>query len=168
MHKNSRITKIALLIAMAVALHWVESFIPRPAPFLRFGLANIITLTTLYTFGGPWALFVVISRVIIGSALAGGIFTPTFFFSLSGGIAAGIIMWQMPKWTFSAIGVSIGGAVGHMACQLLLAATMIQHFSIMHILPFFLLISVITGMINGYCAQILLDIMQSRKQLSML
>ncbi|HOO44995.1 MAG TPA: Gx transporter family protein [Deltaproteobacteria bacterium] len=168
MHKNSRITKIALLIAMAVALHWVESFIPRPAPFLRFGLANIITLTTLYTFGGPWALFVVISRVIIGSALAGGIFTPTFFFSLSGGIAAGIIMWQMPKGTFSAIGVSIGGAIGHMACQLFLAAIMIQHFSIMHILPFFLLASVITGMINGYCAQILLDIMQSRKQLSML
>ena len=164
MDKNSKITKIALFIAMAVALHWIESFIPRPAPFLRFGLANIITLTALYSFGGTWALFVVISRVIIGSALTGSIFTPTFFFSLSGGIAAGIIMWQMPKQTFSAIGVSVGGAVGHMACQLLLAGIMIKHLSLIHILPFFILVSIITGMINGYCAQVLLEVMQSQKR----
>ncbi|MBN2297513.1 MAG: Gx transporter family protein [Deltaproteobacteria bacterium] len=168
MDKNSRITKIALFIAMAVALHWIESFIPRPAPFLRFGLANIITLTTLYTFGGVWALFVVTSRVIIASALAGGIFAPTFFFSLSGGIVAGIIMWQMPKGTFSPIGVSVAGAVGHMACQLLLAGIMIKHFSLIHVLPFFILVSIITGMINGYCAQVLLDVMQGQKRLTAL
>ncbi|HHO75946.1 MAG TPA: Gx transporter family protein, partial [Deltaproteobacteria bacterium] len=137
MHRNSRITTIALFIAIAVALHWIESFIPRPAPFLRFGLANIITLTALYAFGGLWALFVVISRVIIGSALTGSIFTPTFFFSLSGGIAAGIIMWHMPKKAFSAIGVSVGGAVGHMACQLFLAGIMIRQLSLIHVLPFF-------------------------------
>ena len=67
MDRNIRIATLALFIAMAVALHWIESFIPRPAPFLRFGLANILTLCTLYTFGGLWALFVVISRVVIGS-----------------------------------------------------------------------------------------------------
>ena len=166
MNDNSRITKIALFIAIAVALHWTESFIPRPAPFLRFGLANIITLTTLYTFGGPWALFVVVCRVIIGSALSGGIFTPTFFFSLSGGITAGLIMWWMPKSMFSLIGVSVAGALGHMAAQVLLASFIIQHLALIHIIPLFILVSIITGMINGYCTNIILDVMQRQKSYS--
>lgn len=164
MKTNLRITKIALFIAMAVALHWTESFIPRPAPFLRFGLANIITLCALYTFGGAWALFVVASRVIIGSALTGGIFAPTFFFSLSGGLTAGFIMWWMPKDVFSLIGISVGGAIGHMAAQILLASLIIQHFSLIHIMPLFILVSIITGMINGYCTQIILDVMQRQRQ----
>jgi heptaprenyl diphosphate synthase len=164
MEKNLRITKIALFIALAVALHWAESFIPRPAPFLRFGFANIITLCTLYTFGGFWALFVVFSRVIIGSALAGSIFTPTFFFSLSGGITAGLIMWCMPKGMFSIIGVSVCGAIGHMAAQILLAGFMIQHFWLIHMLPLFIIVSIITGMINGYCAQMILEVMQGQKR----
>lgn len=164
MQRNLRITKIALFIAMAVALHWMESFIPRPTPFFRFGLANIITLTTLYTFGGPWALFVVVSRVVIGSALTGGIFSPTFFFSLSGGITAGLIMWCMPKGMFSLIGVSVAGAVGHMAAQIFLAGLIIQHFSLIHIMPLFILVSIITGMINGYCAQLILDVMVRQKR----
>jgi len=166
MNTNLRITKIALFIALAVALHWTESFIPKPAPFLRFGLANIITLTTLYTFGGVWALFVVVCRVIIGSALTGGIFTPTFFFSLSGGITAGLIMWWMPKGIFSLIGTSVAGAIGHMAAQVLLASFIIQHFALIHIIPLFILAAIITGIINGYCAQVVLNVMQSQKRFS--
>lgn len=166
MEKNLRITKIALFIAMAVALHWTESFIPRPAPFLRFGLANIITICTLYTFGGPWALFVVISRVVIASALTGSIFTPTFFFSLGGGITAGLIMWWMPKGMFSILGVSVGGAIGHMTAQIVLASLIIKHLSLIHILPLFLLVSLVTGMINGYCAQLILNVMQRQQRRS--
>lgn len=164
MDKNLRITTLALFIAMAVALHWVESFIPRPAPFLRFGLANILTLCTLYYFGGMWALFVVISRVFIGSALSGSIFSPAFVLSLCGGITAGLTMWAMPKRLFSPIGISVGGAVGHMVAQTALAAFLIANLSLMHILPLFLLVSVLTGVINGYCVKMVTGVMEGRLQ----
>jgi heptaprenyl diphosphate synthase len=164
MERNKRIATLALFVAMAVALHWMESFIPRPAPFLRFGLANILTLCTLYTFGGLWALFVVISRVVIGSALAGSIFSPVFAFSLGGGLAAATVMWAMPKSLFSPIGVSVGGAAAHMSAQVILAMYLIAHLSLMHILPIFLLVSVITGVINGYCAMIIIDVMKGRQR----
>ncbi|HNR50005.1 MAG: Heptaprenyl diphosphate synthase component I [Deltaproteobacteria bacterium ADurb.BinA179] len=164
MDRNIRIATLALFIAMAVALHWIESFIPRPAPFLRFGLANILTLCTLYTFGGLWALFVVISRVVIGSALAGSIFSPVFAFSLSGGVAAAVVMWAMPKTLFSPIGVSVGGAAAHMSAQLALAVLLVAHMSLTHILPIFLLVSVITGVVNGYCVVIVLDVMKGRQR----
>ncbi|HQJ10116.1 MAG TPA: Gx transporter family protein, partial [Deltaproteobacteria bacterium] len=118
MEKNARITTIALFVAMAVALHWAESFIPRPAPFLRFGLANTMTLCTLYAFGGLWSIFVAVSRVFIASALTGTVFSPAFAFSLCGGLAASLSMWAMPKSRFSPVGISVGGAASHMLVQL--------------------------------------------------
>lgn len=159
-----RITTLALFIAMAVALHWMEAFIPRPAPFLRFGLANILTLCTLYTFGGLWAIFVVVSRVFIGSMLTGSIFSPAFALSLCGGISAGLIMWTMPKRLFSPIGISVGGAAAHMVTQIALASFFIAHTSLMHFLPLFLLVSVLTGMINGYCVKMIIGMMEGRLQ----
>ncbi len=163
MDRNVRITTLALFIAAAVALHWIESFIPRPAPFLRFGLANIMTLCTLYAFGGPWALFVAAVRVIIGSALLGSIFSPAFALSLAGGLAAGITMWIMPRSLFSPIGISVGGAAAHMLAQFVLAGMLIAHRSLMHIFPVFLLVSVLTGMINGYVVIMIIRVVEGRR-----
>lgn len=164
MNKNLRITTLALFIAMAVALHWMESFIPRPAPFLRFGLANILTLCTLYYFGGLWALFVVVSRVVIGSALSGIIFSPAFALSLCGGVTAALTMWAMPKRLFSPIGISVGGAAAHMIAQTVLASFLIANFSLLHIIPIFLLVSVLTGVINGYSVKVITEVMGGRLQ----
>jgi len=165
MDRNTRIATLALFIALATALHWAESFIPRPAPFLRFGLANIFTLCAIYMFGGVWGIIVLISRVIIGSTLSGSIFTPAFFFSLSGGLASGIVMWIMPKRFFSPIGVSVTGACVHMTTQLLLAGIIIRHFSFMNLFPLFIFISVLTGTINGYCVKIIVDVAEKKRYL---
>ncbi len=156
MERTRKLTLLAMLIAMAITLHWVESFLPRPMPFLRFGFANILTLSALYLFGGLAALLVLISRVIIGSLLAGSIFTPTFYFSLAGGLAAAVVMWLMPKRIFSPIGVSVAGATAHMTTQIIMAGFIIQQMAITKILPLFLLVSIITGMLNGYCAELII------------
>lgn len=166
MEKNIRIATIALFVAMAISLHWMESFIPRPAPFFRFGLANIMTLCTLYAFGGPWSIFVAVSRVFIASALTGSIFSPTFAFSLCGGLAAGLCMWAMPKSRFSPIGVSVGGAASHMLAQVFIAMILVSHTFLMHVLPLFLLVSVLTGVINGYLVIIIIDVMNKRQRVS--
>jgi heptaprenyl diphosphate synthase len=163
MNRNSRIATLALFIAMAVVLHWAESLIPRPAPFLRFGLANIITLCTLYTFGGFWALVVVITRVAIGSLLSGGIFSPGFALSLGGGITAALVMWAMPRPLFSSIGISVGGAAGHMTAQLALASVLIAHASLIGLLPLFLLVSLLTGMLNGYIVRMIIKVMYGKR-----
>jgi len=149
---------------MAVILHWFEAFIPRPAPFLRLGLANIFTLCALYMFGGMWGLVVVISRVFIGSLLSGSIFTPTFLLSLIGGTVAALVMWGLPKTLFSPIGVSVGGATGHIATQVIIATTIIiRHVALIHLMPVLLIVSVATGIVNGYCAEIIIDVFRKRE-----
>ncbi|HNY66629.1 MAG TPA: Gx transporter family protein [Deltaproteobacteria bacterium] len=166
MNGNHRITTLALFIALAVALHWVESFIPRPAPFLRFGLANVVTLCALYTFGGAWALVVVVSRVVVGSLLSGGLFSPGFALALSGGVAAALVMWAMPRSLFSPVGTSVGGAVAHMSAQLAMASVLVAQASLMRLLPLFLLVSVATGMINGYLVRMITLVMDGKGRTS--
>ncbi|MEA3222378.1 MAG: Gx transporter family protein [Thermodesulfobacteriota bacterium] len=157
LNTNSRIAILAILIAMAVILHWFEAFIPRPVPFLRLGLANIFTLCALYMFGGMWGLVVVVSRVFIGSLFSGSIFTPTFLLSLTGGTVAALVMWGLPKTLFSPIGVSVGGATSHSITQIIIAsAIIVRHISLLHLIPVLFVVSVATGIANGYCAKIIL------------
>jgi heptaprenyl diphosphate synthase len=161
MHANSRIAILAIFIAMAVVLHWIEAFIPRPAPFLRLGLANIFTLCAVYMFGGSWGLVVVISRVFIGSLLSGNFFTPIFLLSLSGGVVAALVMWGIPKTLFSPIGVSVGGSVSHITTQIIIATIIIvRHSALIHLIPVLLVVSVATGILNGYCTEIILKILK--------
>ncbi|MCD6569079.1 MAG: Gx transporter family protein [Deltaproteobacteria bacterium] len=162
---NSRIAIIAVFIAMAVILHWIEAFIPRPAPFLRLGLANIFTLCALYMFGGLWGLVIVLTRVFVGSLFSGSMFTPSFLLSLSGGIVAALVMWGLPKTLFSPIGVSVGGATSHITTQVIIASTIIvRHVTLVHLIPVLLVVSVATGILNGYCTEIILKILKKEKR----
>jgi heptaprenyl diphosphate synthase len=161
--KNHRIATLAVFIAMAVVVHWFEGVLPRPAPFIRLGFANIFTLCAIYLFGGAWGLVVVAGRVFIGSLIAGGLFTPTFVLSLGGGISAALVMWWLPKSMFSPIGVSVGGAVTHIAAQIFLAAFFIvQHASLLSLMPILLLISIATGILNGYATELILAVFKNR------
>jgi len=160
---NSRIATLALYIAMAVVVHWIEGFIPRPMPFIRLGLANTFTLCALYLFGGGWGLVVVISRVIVGSIISGSMFNPAFVLSLSGGTTAAIVMWIMPKNIFSPIGVSVAGAVSHMSTQIIIASLIIiRHASLIYFVPLFILISVATGILNGYLAGLIMSMSKAK------
>lgn len=165
---NHRLALLALFTAMAVCLHWIEAFIPTPLPFVKLGLANIFTLTALMLFGGAWGLLVAVLRVLLGSLLAGGLFTPTFFFALGGAVAAALTMWAAPKRLFGPIGTSVLGALAHMSTQLALAAVIVQHAFVLKILPVFLLSSLITGIINGYTATLILDVIRRNSRVEVL
>ncbi len=151
---------LALFVALAVALHTVEVLLPNPIPWFRIGLANILTITALFSFGIQALWIVSISRILIGSMLLGSLFSPGFALSLGGGLAANILMsigyklWQ-PK--IGPVGISILGAMGHVTGQLLIAwLVVIRHPSIWMLLPFLLLFGLISGIINGLAADYLL------------
>lgn len=51
-----------------------------------------------------------------------------------------------------------------MLAQILLATLIIRHLSLANLLPLFLLVSVVTGMINGYCVCVVNRVMEERMQ----
>jgi len=151
---------LALFIALAVALHTFEAFLPNPLPWLRLGLANILALTALFLYGvrAMWTLS--LTRILVGSLVLGNLFSPGFLLSLSGGVSATLLMTLSYRGfspRIGPVGVSVLGALGHVFGQLLVAWLLIvRHPSIWLLLPFFLLFALISGMVNGIAADLLI------------
>jgi len=74
---------IALLTALAITIHIIESSFPSPLPGIKPGLSNVITLLVFMSYGWRTALQVSLLRVIISSLLIGTFLSPTFLLSLS-------------------------------------------------------------------------------------
>ena len=83
---TKKLTKLALLTAVALMLFTVEAQLPPPLPIpgVKLGLANIVTVYVLFRFGARDALAVLLARVLLGSIFAGAAIT--LLFSLGGGL----------------------------------------------------------------------------------
>ena len=152
---------LALFVAVAVTLHLFETLLPTPVPWLRLGLANIMTLAALYLYDGRGAWTVSLARVGIGSLLLGRLFSPGFWLALAGAIVATsamIILYRVAGRRLSPIGISAIGAAGHALGQILAARLLvIQHEAIWQIFPLFLFFTIFSGVLTGWLAAGLLE-----------
>jgi heptaprenyl diphosphate synthase len=153
--------RIAILSAYALALHGFESLLPSPIPWLKFGLANIITLVALILYGFRTALMVTLIRVVLASIFIGTFLGPAFILSAGGGIASiaamGISL-RLFRTLFGPVGLSLIGALFHNLAQLFLAYFLfIRRFeAVLLISPLILLAGSLTGVINGLVSDILI------------
>ena len=80
--------RIAVLSAYALVLYGFEGLVPTPIPWLRLGLANIITLVALMLYGLRTAMTVTLIRVILASVFTGTFLGPAFMLSFAGGVSS--------------------------------------------------------------------------------
>lgn len=140
------------LLLLAIALHVFEAALPGLGPWFKPGLANIITLLALALMGPKAAAMLAVWRVVLGSFMIGTMLTPTFFISLAGAIAAVIVMiaaWRLIPG-ITPVGVSLLGALAHMTAQFFTVESLFIHqHALYYLLPPLLLLSALTGWING-------------------
>jgi heptaprenyl diphosphate synthase len=152
--RTFRLVYLAVLVAMAMALHAVEGMLPLPhlVPGARLGLANIMALYAVTAFGLGPAVAVSVLRTFLGSLITGTFLTFAFFLSFSGALLSTIVMWAIftaARGKVSLVGVSIAGAVIHNLTQLGMAAYLLRQWAILVYLPYLLLFAVPTGMFVG-------------------
>jgi heptaprenyl diphosphate synthase len=151
--KNVLLTeaRIAGLVVFGLLLFIFESYLPRPIPWLKFGLANIATLIALYWLGWKEALLVSLYRIVIGAFFVGNLFTPGFFLSISGGLLAVLMMGIFFHLKiFGIISVSIAGSIFHNLGQVVVAvAVLFKNAIVWYILPYLLLTALFTGVVIG-------------------
>ena len=158
MKKVRTITQGAILIALALALSYTERFIPLqlliPLPGVKLGLANVVTLVSLYLLGWKRTLPIVLIRCVLG-ALFGSL--TGLLFSLTGGLLSLTVMALCKKTTwFSIYGISILGAAAHNIGQILAAMGLMSSVYVGAYLPYLLLIGIFTGFATGAaCAGVL-------------
>ncbi|OQB23767.1 MAG: Heptaprenyl diphosphate synthase component I [Firmicutes bacterium ADurb.Bin182] len=152
---TQKLSRLALLCALALIAHYIESFIPPLAAGVpvKAGLSNIFTLIALLRFTKRDAFLVTILRCVIGPLLGGA---PTgIMYSLTGGLFSWAVMGAlMPLWQkekVSPAGMSVAGSFAFNAAQLsvgvlVIGAPVIAYFPIVSVL------SIPTGIFVGFCA----------------
>jgi len=151
---------LALFTALAIALHTIEFLLPSPTPWFRLGLANIFAVLALFLYDGRAAWSVNLIRIVVSSLFLGTFISPRFFLALSGGVLATAVMTAargIAGERIGPVGVSVLGGVGHALGQFGCAwLVLVRHDGLWYLLPPFLLMAIIAGMINGFVADYLL------------
>lgn len=157
--------RIALLAALAISIHIIESAFPSPLPGIKPGLANVITLFCFIRYGWITALQVSLIRVIISSLLLGSFLSPTFLLSLSGALLSlaslALLQFSFRKhlnYQPSAIGYAIIASVSHISGQFLVAwYFFIPHPGLFKLLPIFITFAVLLGLVSGIITRLLIN-----------
>ncbi len=146
-----RTATLAMLIALAMILSWVEVLIPFNfgIPGIKLGLANLVTLIGFYLLPPSDVLIVAFSRIMLTGLLFSS--PAALIYSLSGGMLSYFVMLFMKKrGNFSLLFISIFGGIFHNIGQL--AAAAFQNTAILYYLPVLVLAGLLTGAINGIIA----------------
>ncbi len=150
---TKKLAIIAMLVAQAAVLHYLESLFPNPVPIpgVKLGLANIITLVALVVFDFRTAMEITVMRTILGSLLAGTLFGMGFFMSFAGAVTAAVVMALVLRVLkkFGMVGISILGAIAHNIGQLIMATFVLHFAGIFLYLPAMLAFSIPTGLLTG-------------------
>ena len=154
-----KLTRLSLLSAIALTIFMVEAQIPAllPIPGVKLGLANIVTVFTVFALGPREGAAVLFVRVFLGAVFSGNF--STIFYSAAGGVCAiGVtialrkILTNKQLWVAGCLG-AVAHSIGQMAMAIALTATP----GLIVYLPMMIAISIITGLFTGLCAQFLVS-----------
>ena len=159
--KTRKIATLALAIALAMILSFVESQIPAfvAIPGVKVGLANIAVVFVLYKLGWKEAVLISLVRVFMVSVLFGT--AVSLFYSVAGAVLSltGMVLLKRTG-LFSTVAVSVTGGVLHNVGQILMACLLVETNVIVYYLPFLILSGVIAGVVIGVVAAIMVKRVQ--------
>ena len=153
-----RITRLALLTAIALTIFLVEAQLPAltAIPGIKLGLANIVTVYAMFALGPGDALLVLSGRVFLGAVFSGQ--PMTLIYSAAGGFLSWCVLCLLKKlltgeqlWL-----ASPAAAVFHNLGQLLAAAAVMRTWAVMAYLPYLIIAAVLAGLFTGAAAQALI------------
>ena len=151
----SSLTKSACLAALALIIFSVEACVPVlvAIPGIKLGLANVVTLASVYLLGKRQALFILVVRILLGNIITGQMMA--MIYSFSGGMLCFIVTIALKPYfkgnTIWALGTI--GAVFHNIGQLICAYFMLGSGSLLYYGFVLTVAAIITGSFTGLCAQ---------------
>ena len=157
--KTRRIVHLGLLTAIALTSFMLEAQLPAPLPVpgVKLGLANIVTVFTVFLLGSREGVLVLAARVFLGAVFAGNF--GTILYSAAGGALAIALTIGLKKilkenqlWVAGCAG-AVAHSVGQMAVALWVSGT----WGLLYYLPILIAVSIVTGLFTGLCAQFLLN-----------
>lgn len=149
-----RLTTCALLAAIALTIWVLEGLLPplTPIPGIKPGLANIVTVFSIYYMGPVCAAGVLTVRLLLGALITGQV--SALMYGAAAGSAALLAALALKKvlkedkiWVVSAI-----SAVVHNTVQMMIAMAVTKTAAILVYLPILVISGIVAGSFTGLCA----------------
>lgn len=156
--KTKRLTLLAMAIAIAMVLSYIESQIPplMAVPGMKMGLPNIMVVFVLYKLNWKDAAAVSLLRVFLVSLLFGSVLSLAY--STAGAVISLTGMLIMKKsGLFSTVAVSVVGGVLHNAAQIGVACLVMETNLISYYLPFLVLSGTVAGILIGLASALMVN-----------
>lgn len=157
-NRIKRITLYGMLIALAMILSFVESLIPITLgiPGIKLGLANLVVIVALLTWGEKEAFVISFMRMILVSFTFGNM--STLMYSVAGGVLSFLAMLIIKRTgKFSGLSISIVGGIMHNVGQIMMAFLIVKTRGVFAYLPFLLLAGSIAGTLIGILSHMIID-----------
>lgn len=157
--KTKKIALLGMLTAVALTIFLVEAQIPPvvPIPGIKLGLANIVTVFTVFALGPKEGAAVLFARIFLGAVFAGNF--SVIFYSAAGGLLAILttialrrVLTERQIWA-----AGCAGAIAHSIGQVAMAVALTGTPAVAVYLPVLIAVSLITGLFTGLCAQFLVN-----------
>ena len=156
MERTRSLTALALGVAVAMLLSYIESRLPSLAiPGVKLGLANVAVMITLYKVGVWQAITVSAVRVFLIALLFGN--PVSLIYGILGAVFSLVLMALLKRFSpLSPIGVSVAGGVAHNLGQICGACLVMGTVKVAYYLPVLLLSGTLSGIAIGVCSGIII------------
>jgi heptaprenyl diphosphate synthase len=150
--KARGVALLGVFLAFILMVGLVERMIPLDfiVPGVRLGFSNIVVLLAIYIFRARYALCLVVMKCALLAALTGGV--SSFIYSICGSLLSFAAMTLMVKRlgkNVGPVGVSVVGAVCHIAGQLAVASLILESANVFALMPPLMLLSGASGVLVG-------------------
>ena len=157
---SKKVARMGVFIALAMIFSYIEVLIPFNfgIPGVKLGIANIVTVTSLYVFSTGEAFGISVIRIVLMGILFGN--GMSLLYSLAGGLLSFLAMWigKRTSW-FSVIGVSVAGGGVHNVGQILAVMLVMKNTMFVAYLPVLFVAGVVTGYLIGLLANKIIELL---------
>ncbi len=159
MNKTKKLVLTSILFALALILSILENFLPSvpiAVPGIKFGLANIVVMYSLFFIGKSSALTIVVLKALFAIITRGAV---AGFLSFTGGmfsILVMIILLYIFQDKISYLILSIFGAIFHNIGQFTAVSLIYTGMNLWFYLPPLLIFGVIAGLVTSIILKFIL------------
>ncbi len=146
-----KLAHLALLIALAVLMGYVESLLPLHfgIPGIKIGLCNIVILIVLLLYSPKEALLVSAARILVIGFLFGSLFS--ILYSMAGAVLSILVMAVLMRTgRFGLMGISAAGGAAHNIGQLLVARLVLPGLPLLWYTPVLMIAGILTGVLIAF------------------
>ncbi|MEN3008005.1 Gx transporter family protein [Pseudothermotoga sp.] len=152
--KSQKLALISSLASFGAVVYFLETFIPFPLPFGRWGLSNLVVLIAVTLFDWGTVLMVALLKSVLGSLITGRLFSVISLMSIAGSTASALVEVLVYRtFIFGLVGVSIVGSVVNNITQSIIGALLIKSWTFLVVLPQMLIFGVPGAILNAYLTE---------------